>query len=98
MKAHESISTDGSARRSSSTRYVLALLLAAATLAGCVRRYDIMLTNGGELTNVRKPTRDETNGYYTYLNSKGQTNIISIGRVIEIHPHQRVDFNAPDTH
>jgi hypothetical protein len=79
-------------------RSVLALLLTTAALAGCARRYDMILTNNEQVTNVRKPTFHEASGYYTFLDSKGRTNYISIARVVEIHPHERVDFKAPDTH
>jgi hypothetical protein len=92
MNTHES---NSAARHLSPARHGLVLLLAAATLAGCARRYDMILTNGGELTNVRKPTRDEKGGFYTYVDGRGQTNLVSIARVVEIHPHQKATFTSP---
>jgi hypothetical protein len=64
------------------------LLLAVTTLCGCMRRYDVILTNGRELTNVRKPALNKEGGYFYYINAHGQTNTIPATRVVEIRPHQ----------
>lgn|GEM_PF-2200168 len=76
-------------------RTILALLLAAGVVAGCARRYDMILTNGGQLIDVRKPTRDPSGGFYSYVDGRGKTNFISVARVVEIHPHQKVTFTSP---
>jgi hypothetical protein len=64
---------------------LLALLLAAA-LCGCVR-YDMTLTNGGKMTNVRKPVRSQDGTYYTIKTADGKSYTIPASRVVNIAPH-----------
>ena len=73
-------------------RFVL-MALAAALLAGCVR-YDMLLTNGGRITNVSKPRFDATNGIYSYKDVTGRERYVSAGRVVQIMPHSRKNENG----
>lgn len=73
-------------------RFVL-MALAAALLAGCVR-YDMLLTNGGRITNVSKPRFDGTNGIYSYKDVTGQEHVVSAGRVVQIMPHSKKNDNG----
>jgi len=86
MSIIERISVQRPARRALNPRTLFVLLLAAAVLCGCAR-YDITLTNGGSVTNVRKPKLDKQRGSWTYVTSDGKTNIISASRVINVVPH-----------
>ena len=63
MSTIERISAAKPVRRALNPRAFFALLLAAAALCGCARRYDMTLTNGGRVTNVRKPIRSKEGGY-----------------------------------
>ena len=63
------------------------VLLAAVLLAGCVR-YDVTLSNGTKLTNVRKPVLDQQTDQYLVKNANGKTMHIPSGRVREIAPHE----------
>ena len=71
----------------------LALILGALVLCGCAR-YDMVLTNGQRLENIRKPKRDATGGYYSFIDAKGRTNVISEARVVSIAPHQESTFKS----
>jgi hypothetical protein len=71
------------------------LLLAAAALCGCARRYDVTLTNGQHLTNIRKPVRDKSGGFFYYVDGRGNKVIIPATRVVEIDPHQESKFKSP---
>jgi uncharacterized lipoprotein YajG len=72
---------------------VLPLLVTALLLAGCARRYDMTLTNGGRVTNVTKPVLDTESGQFTYKDVAGNKHHVSQVRVLEIKPHSRQ--NAP---
>jgi len=87
MSTIEHISAPRPVRRALSPRTIFALLLTAAAFCGCVRRYDVTLTNGGRMTNVRKPTRSKEGGVYTVTTSSGQTITIPASRVVNIVPH-----------
>jgi len=95
MSTHERISAAKSARRALTPGNLLVLLLAAGVLCGCARRYDITLTNGQQLTNVRKPKLNKAGGYYYFVDGRGRTNVISASRVVEIDPHQKSSFTSP---
>jgi hypothetical protein len=71
-------------------------LLAAVLLSGCAHRYDIMLTNGGRVTNVTKPVLDRETGVFTYNDVAGHEHKISAGRVVDIGPHSKKN-EPPDT-
>jgi hypothetical protein len=75
-----------SIRRTPGPRTLFVLLLTAAALCGCARRYDILLVNGDRVTNVRKPTFDTQAGYWTFV-AGGAKHVISAGRVVNIVPH-----------
>lgn len=73
------------------------LTLAAGLLTGCVH-YDMILTNGGRITNVSRPKLDPTKGAYVYKDVAGNVRYVSAGRVVEIMPHSHKNnpgFNAP---
>ena len=72
-----------------------ALLLAAAALCGCARRYDVTLTNNQHLINIRKPILNKTGGFYYFVDSHGHTNTIPVTRVVEIDPHEESKFKSP---
>jgi hypothetical protein len=74
---------------------ILVLLLASGALAGCARRYDMILTNGQELTNVRRPTLSPDHSFYSYVLPNGRTNYISQSRVTLVQPHQKTTFTSP---
>jgi hypothetical protein len=71
-------------------------LLAAVLLSGCAHRYDIILTNGGKVTNVTKPVLDRGIGVFTYKDVAGNEHEISAGRVVDIGPHSKKN-DPPDT-
>lgn len=64
-------------------RLILAGLLAAA-LTGCAHNYTMRLTNGRQITTASKPKLKK--GYYYYKDAKGEVNMISQSRVLEIMP------------
>jgi hypothetical protein len=66
---------------------ICALLLTAAVLCGCVR-YDMTLTNGQRVANVRKPTRSKDGTTYTFVSADGKTFTVPARRVISIAPHK----------
>jgi hypothetical protein len=86
MSIIEIISSARPVRPTLRPRTFLALLLAAATLCGCVR-YDMTLTNDGRMTNVRKPVRSKDGTYYTIKTADGKTFTIPASRVVSIVPH-----------
>jgi hypothetical protein len=75
---------------------IFALLLAAATLCGCVR-YDMTLTNGQRVSNIRKPARSKDGTTYTFVSADGKTFTVPARRVISIAPHQETkgEFSNP---
>ena len=86
MSTIEPISAPRPARRALRPRTFFALLLTAAALCGCAR-YDIALTNGGGVINVRKPTMSKDGSYWSYITAKGTTNTIPASRVINVVRH-----------
>lgn len=92
MNIIERISAVWLVRPALKPRALFALLLTAATLCGCAR-YDMTLTNGGRVTNVRKPTYNKQGGYYSYVTAGGQTNIVPASRVVSVVPHGDKDQN-----
>ena len=86
MSTIDRISAPRPLRRALRPRTIFALLLAAAALGGCAR-YDMTLTNGGRVTNVRKPTRSKDGSYWSYVTASGTTNTVPAGRVISIVRH-----------
>ena len=86
MSTIERISAPGPVRRGLNPRTLFAVLLTAAALCGCVR-YDVTLTNGGSMTNVRKPIRSKDGAYYTCTAADGSKLTISSDRVRSIVPH-----------
>ena len=64
----------------------LFILAGASLLAGCAR-YDMVLTNGGRISNVSRPKLDRANEVYLYKDVTGSQRLISAGRVVEIAPH-----------
>ena len=87
MSTIERISAPKPVRRALNPRALFALLLAAANLCGCARRYDMTLTNGGRVTNVRKPIRSKEGGNFTFIAADGKQHVISADRVLSIVPH-----------
>ena len=88
MSIMKRISAPRPARRAFNPRSLFVLLLAAAALCGCAR-YDMTLTNGGKVTNVRKPKFNKDGGYWSYIAANGVTNIIPAGRVVSVGPHEK---------
>jgi hypothetical protein len=62
-------------------------LVGACLLSGCAQHYDMVLTNGVRITNVRKPVLDHANSVYVYKDVAGNEHYITSGRVVEIKPH-----------
>lgn len=87
MSTIERNSAPKPARRAFNLRALFALLLAAAALCGCARRYDMTLTNGGRVINVRKPVRSKEGGNFTVTTADGKRLVISSDRVLSIVPH-----------
>ena len=87
MSTIERISAPKPVRRALNPRVMFTLLLAAAALCGCARRYDMTLTNGGKVTNVRKPIRSKEGGSYICTTANGQQLVIPADRVLSIVPH-----------
>ena len=96
MSIIQRISGGGPARRAFQPRVFFVLLLAAAALCGCVR-YDMTLTNGERITNVRKPEYNPKGGYWTYTSPSGKKYTISASRVVNVVPHGDTNgmFNSP---
>jgi hypothetical protein len=86
MSIVEPISAHRPVGRALKPRALFALLLTAAALCGCAR-YDMTLTNGGQVTNVRKPELDKQGGYWSYVTASGQKIKIPASRVVTIVPH-----------
>ncbi len=86
MSTIENFSSPRPVRRALRPRPFLALLLAAAALCGCVR-YDMTLTNGQMMSNVRKPVRSKDGTYYTIKKADGTAYTIPASRVSNIAPH-----------
>ena len=74
-------------RGATMTLRILPCCLLIALLAGCARRYDIVMTDGSRVTNVSKPVLDRQSGVFTYKDVRGQEHKKSAGRVVEIAPH-----------
>ena len=87
MSTIERISDPGRVRRALNPRAIFALFLTAAALCGCARRYDVTLTNGGRMSNVRKPVLSQEGGYYTCTAANGQKISIPANRVLSVVPH-----------
>jgi hypothetical protein len=85
MKTTQSISAPGQVGRAG-FRAIFVVLLAAAVFCGCAR-YDVLMTNGRGMTNVRKPVRSEDGTYYTVKLPSGKVETIPAGRVVAIVPH-----------
>jgi hypothetical protein len=77
---------------------IASILLGASLLAGCAQRYDMILTNGVRLTNVRKPVLDKENSVYVYKDGSGNPRYINAGRVVEIKPHSSKDDEKFTSH
>jgi hypothetical protein len=73
-------------RRALARPIIFALLLAASAFCGCVH-YDMTLTNGGRVTNVRKPTYNAEGGYWTYVTADGKHITLPASRVVSVVPH-----------
>jgi hypothetical protein len=63
------------------------LIMAAALLAGCARRYDITLVNGIRVTNVTKPILHREDGVFIYKDVTGKEHHVNAARVVDIGPH-----------
>jgi hypothetical protein len=86
MSIIERIAARKPAGRALNPRAIFALLLTAAALCGCAR-YDMTLTNGGTVTNVRRPKLDKEGGCWIYVTASGQKIKIPASRVVTIVPH-----------
>jgi hypothetical protein len=75
---------------------LLLWLFSAALLSGCAHRYDIMLVNGGRVTNVTKPVLDRNAGTFTYKDVAGHNHKVFAGQVVEIGPHSSKN-DVPET-
>jgi hypothetical protein len=87
MKNIETFHAGAGGRRRRGPGRILAALLCALVVTGCARRYDMMLTNGGRITNVTKPVFDKEKGTFTYKDVAGNSHHVSSGKVVEIKPH-----------
>jgi len=87
MSIIERISAPRHVRRALHPPTLFALLLAAAVLCGCARRYDITLVNSQTVTNVRIPNLNKQSPYFTYITAGGHTFTIPASRVSYISPH-----------
>lgn len=71
-------------------------LLGALICSGCATRYDMKLTNGTVITSKGKPKVDSQHHIITFIDAKGQTNVIPEFKVVEIAPHSSMEKeNAP---
>jgi len=70
------------------------LLFGAGLLCGCAH-YDMTLTNGMRIINVRKPVLNKATGQYDYTDVAGNKRHISRTRVVQIEPHRRQTFISP---
>jgi hypothetical protein len=87
MNIIQRFSAPGLLHRALNPRTLFPLLLAAAALCGCARRYDLMLTNQVAITNVRDLKRSPDGGSYTFVMADGQTMTIPASRVRYTYPH-----------
>jgi hypothetical protein len=87
MNIIQRFSIPRSMRRALNPPTLLALLLAAAALCGCARRYDLVLTNEGRITNVRDLKRSPDGGSYSFVMADGTTHKIPASRVRYTYPH-----------
>jgi hypothetical protein len=72
----------------------LILLSLCAGLSGCAR-YDMQLTNGMRITNVKKPVVNKSAGVVEYTDAAGHKMTVSMARVVEIEPHKKQKFISP---
>ncbi|MGD1084472.1 MAG: hypothetical protein ABSA47_06930 [Verrucomicrobiota bacterium] len=95
MNTQEGIAATTPSRHGLPAGKILPLLLAAGMLAGCARRYDMLLTNQRVVSNVRKPKLSPDHSYYIIVDRQGRTNTIPAGEVNVIQPHQKSPLTAP---
>ena len=69
-------------------------LSGAALLCGCAH-YDMTLTNGARITNVRKPVVNKATGQVDYTDVAGHKMHIALSRLVEIQPHHSQKFTSP---
>lgn len=67
------------------------LLLGALICSGCATRYDMKLTNGMVITSKGKPKVDSQHHVITFIDAKGETNVIPEFKVTEIAPHSTME-------
>lgn len=67
------------------------LLLGVLVCAGCATRYDMKLTNGMVITSKGKPKVDSQHHIITFIDAKGQTNVIPEFKVVEVAPHSAME-------
>jgi uncharacterized protein DUF903 len=60
------------------------VLLGLVSVAGCVRRYDITLTNQRVITSIGKPKEDKAQGVYRFKDAEGRERVIPSITVQEI--------------
>jgi hypothetical protein len=62
------------------------VLLSLVFVAGCVRRYDITLTNQRVITSHGKPKEDKAQGVYRFKDAEGKERAVPTFEVREIAP------------
>ena len=63
------------------------LVLLLLLLAGCSFRYDIVLSNGSQITAMGRPKLD-ARGYYTFKDATGRELRIHQAQIRSLEPHE----------
>jgi hypothetical protein len=74
---------------------LIVLLLGAGLFCGCAHHYDMTLTNGMRIINVRKAAVNKATGQVDYTDVAGHKRHISLARVVLIEPHNSKQFISP---
>jgi len=67
-------------------RLVSLVLLSLVVSAGCVRRYEVTLTNQRVITSHGKPKYDKEQGIFRFKDAEGKEHIVPSFTVREIAP------------
>ncbi len=64
----------------------LAIFAAVVMQSGCIRRYQVTLTNGGVISTHSKPKLDKATGVYRFRDAHGVKTQVPAFKVREIAP------------
>jgi len=62
------------------------VLLSLVFTAGCVRRYEITLTNQRMITSHGRPKEDKAQGVYRFKDAEGRARVVPSIEVLNIEP------------